>query len=545
MKYSQAKKVNRYFLFKKLRAILACLSLLALCVALATFTQAENLLPSMLRLPQVIFSLFTFFTPDISSLKYLGEIATSYFRSAVLAVSSTVFATCFALIAALFSSNVSKRGFFLPIVLRTLASAARNIPLPAQVILFLFSFGQNELTGFLVLFTLTFGSLTRIFCELIESTSHESFIALSTCGTSYTVALIHGILPNIEGQLLSWLLYAMATNIRDSALVGILTGSGIGFLFTLFFRSFRYQAAGLTIAVMLLTVLLFDFLANKLRCFMMSKDGSPSSLKARRLLSRFLFSFLLATAFISLFLIKIDVRNMPCMFISLASNIQAMFFSISVFQSLRSFSLFASCAVSIALATLATILSAFISLFIAIPHTSHLFCTKPLRVLRGIMDAFLSFIRSIPTIIWVMLFSVSLGVGATATIIGISLHSIAYLSYAFGMSFDEKARQASQALLASGAPRLLVFVKALLPSSLKDIMSWTFFRFEINFMNAVALGSAAGAGGIGYELFIAGSMEFDIVRVGSITYLLLLVNLTLEAISSHIKNETQTKIERT
>ena len=138
-----------------------------------------------------------------------------------------------------------------------------------------------------------------------------------------------------------------------------------------------------------------------------------------------------------------------------------------------------------------------------------------------------------------MLFSVCLGVGSTSTIIGISLHSIAYLVYAFSISFDEKAKKLSVALSASGAPLLVIFIKAVLPSSLKDILSWTFFRFEINFMNAVALGSAAGAGGIGYELFIAGSMEFDIQSVGIITYILLFVSLLLEMISSKIKMKMQ------
>ena len=156
-----------------------------------------------------------------------------------------------------------------------------------------------------------------------------------------------------------------------------------------------------------------------------------------------------------------------------------------------------------------------------------------------VIEVFFSFMRSIPTIIWVMLFSVCLGVGATATIIGISLHSIAYLIYAFSMSFDSKSSNISTALTATGASAFVIFFKAVLPSSLKDILSWTFFRFEINFMNAVALGSAAGAGGIGYELFIAGSMEFDIQSVGTITYILLAVSLVLESISSQIKKRMQ------
>jgi len=537
LKQFHIKNDNTYFIFKKIKLVASFLIITCLCVLLAKFTNSKNLFSSILKVPEVFFSLFKFFMPNASSFKYLPDIANSYFRSCLIAISSTVLATFVAVIFALFSANISKRGFVLPIMIRFFASICRNIPLPAWVILFLFSFGQNELTGFLVLFIVTLGALSRIFRELIESTSRDSFLACSSCGASYTASIIHGILPNIEGQVVSWLLYALATNIRDSALVGILTGSGIGFLFTLFFRSFRYEAAGLVIVVMTVTVIICDLLAKKIRRFMLSSDGSEHSIKMKRHLSRFLFSSLFLLSIASLFFIKTDNNDAFKMLSSLFANIRAMFFQVIPPSPMLSLSLFLSCGVSIALACLSTILSALIAIPIAMLNTSVLFRKKAIGV---VIEAFFSFMRSIPTIIWVMLFSVSLGVGATATIIGISLHSIAYLVYAFSMSFDIKASTVSTALTASGTPTFVIFVKAVLPSSMKDILSWTFFRFEINFMNAVALGSAAGAGGIGYELFIAGSMEFDIQSVGTITYILLAVSLTLEMISNKIKKKMQT-----
>lgn len=532
MKNSRVKKMSTYFLLKKLKLVTALLSLALLCGVCSRLVGAKHLFSSMLHLPQVIFSLFTFFMPNAESLQYLGEITYCYFRSVGIAVSSTVFAALFALIFALLCADVSKRGFFLPIIIRFFASLCRNIPLPAQVILFLFAFGQNELTGFFVLFVVTLGALTRIFRELIENTSATSFLACTACGASYIVSIAKGILPNIHGKVLSWLLYALATNIRDSALVGILSGSGIGFLFTLFFRSFRYEAAGFVVAVMLLTVILFDLVAKKLRHFMLESDGCEAFMKMRRRLSNLILFILFTTSLIFIFFIKTDGKSFLVMFFSLFSNIRSMFFSKKTILSVFNFSLFTSCGVSLVLAFLATVLSALIALPLAMLNTSHLFGK---RIWSTCIEAFFSFVRSVPTIIWVMLFSVALGVGATSTIIGMLLHSIAYLFYAFSMSFDSKAREAKDALVASGVPLLVVFMQAIWPSSLRDVLSWVFFRFEINFANAVALGSAAGAGGIGYELFIAGSMEFDIASVGTITYILLIATLILEATSSQLK----------
>ncbi|WP_207707051.1 hypothetical protein [Heliorestis acidaminivorans] len=64
-------------------------------------------------------------------------------------------------------------------------------------------------------------------------------------------------------------------------------------------------------------------------------------------------------------------------------------------------------------------------------------------------------------------------------------------------------------------------------------------RFEINFAVAVAMGAAAGAGGIGFELYMASGHYYDLREVGVITYLVLAVAIILEAISTRFKRRLQ------
>ena len=52
---------------------------------------------------------------------------------------------------------------------------------------------------------------------------------------------------------------------REATLVGILTGTGIGFIFNLYYRSFRYDAAGLVILIVALIVLIIELVSNKIR----------------------------------------------------------------------------------------------------------------------------------------------------------------------------------------------------------------------------------------------------------------------------------------
>jgi phosphonate transport system permease protein len=54
-------------------------------------------------------------------------------------------------------------------------------------------------------------------------------------------------------------------NIRDATLVGILTGTGIGFLFDLYYKSFRFDLAGMTTVTIIVAVVCLELLANQIR----------------------------------------------------------------------------------------------------------------------------------------------------------------------------------------------------------------------------------------------------------------------------------------
>ncbi|MFF2479748.1 hypothetical protein [Paenibacillus sp. NPDC058071] len=60
---------------------------------------------------------------------------------------------------------------------------------------------------------------------------------------------------------------------------------------------------------------------------------------------------------------------------------------------------------------------------------------------------------------------------------------------------------------------------------------------EINFSNALAMGAAAGAGGIGYDMYMAGSLYYDIREMGTLTYFILFFAIILELTSTRLKKK--------
>ena len=187
--------------------------------------------------------------------------------------------------------------------------------------------------------------------------------------------------------------------------------------------------------------------------------------------------------------------------------------------------------VTLALGALTTVIGAVGALIVG-PFAAANLVPKPVV---AVIKSLVAILRAIPTVIWVLIFAVSAGLGAVAAVVGMSFHSFSYLIKAYSEAFEDIDASVIEALRASGATWVQVVWRAVIPSSTSALVSWTFIRFEINFTNAVAMGAAAGAGGIGYDLFMASSFYFNINEVGYITWLILAVAVALEVGATRLK----------
>jgi len=189
--------------------------------------------------------------------------------------------------------------------------------------------------------------------------------------------------------------------------------------------------------------------------------------------------------------------------------------------------------ITFCLGILSTIFGALIAFFGA------LLCAKNLSRPHVAMavKSVVAFIRAVPTILWVLIFAVSAGLGSVAAVAGLTFHSAGYLIKAYAESIEEMDDGVIEALKASGAGFWQIVFQAVIPSSIGYMLAWTFMRFEINFTNAIAMGAAAGAGGIGYNLFMAGSFYFDLREMGYLTYMVVIAVVLLEVVATRIKSK--------
>jgi len=205
------------------------------------------------------------FYPDARSLKILPDILQKLWETVLMSVAATSVAAVFSLLLALAGSQTTRVNGLFTVVARGIASLFRNIPLVAWAMILMLAFSQSPLTGFLALFFGSLGFLTRAFIETIDEASSSAVEALQAAGAGALPVIVQAVLPSSLPQMISWLLFMIDTNIRDATLVGLLTGSGIGFSFDLYYKSMNFHAASLVVLLIVITIISIETLSNSVR----------------------------------------------------------------------------------------------------------------------------------------------------------------------------------------------------------------------------------------------------------------------------------------
>lgn len=150
-------------------------------------------------------------------------------------------------------------------------------------------------------------------------------------------------------------------------------------------------------------------------------------------------------------------------------------------------------------------------------------------------QSFFTFLRAVPTPVWVLLMLVCLGMGPEAGVAGLCVHTTAFFTKSFAQSFESIPDKTIEALEVTGASRLSIFVNAVLPAALSQIVAWAGMRLETNFSECAILGMV-GAGGVGYV--ISNSLQgYDYGTAGVAILLVFLVAYGIERFFVRVKKK--------
>ena len=120
-------------------------------------------------------------------------------------------------------------------------------------------------------------------------------------------------------------------------------------------------------------------------------------------------------------------------------------------------------------------------------------------LLRFLVRAVLVVLRSVPELIWALVFVRVVGLGVTAGVLAIALTYGGMLGKVYAEILDSGDTQATTTLLRNGAGRLQAFFYGLLPTGAAELTSYTVYRWECAIRSSAVLGFV-GAGGLGQQI---------------------------------------------
>ncbi|QPH53214.1 phosphonate ABC transporter, permease protein PhnE [Pontivivens ytuae] len=158
---------------------------------------------------------------------------------------------------------------------------------------------------------------------------------------------------------------------------------------------------------------------------------------------------------------------------------------------------------------------------------------SPLGPGLWIVRALISLMRTIPDLVWALIFVSAVGLGAVAGTLTIIVDTIGFCGRFFAEAIEDSEDAPREALTAGGASRLQVLVGAILPDAAPSMVNAALFSLEMAVRSSVVLG-LVGAGGIGQELKVAFDL-FQYQSAATIIIAIFCIVLAMEVITDRLR----------
>ncbi|MBV8508453.1 MAG: phosphonate ABC transporter, permease protein PhnE [Alphaproteobacteria bacterium] len=149
--------------------------------------------------------------------------------------------------------------------LKRLMEFCRTVPDLVFALIFVGAFGLGPLAGVLAIAIHSFGSLGKLFTEVIENIDMNPVDAVRSTGGRFIDAARFAALPQVLPNLASYALLRFEINVRASSIIGFVGAGGIGQDLFVAIRKFYYADVSAILLLIILSVSVLDFVTERIR----------------------------------------------------------------------------------------------------------------------------------------------------------------------------------------------------------------------------------------------------------------------------------------
>jgi phosphonate ABC transporter permease subunit PhnE len=132
-------------------------------------------------------------------------------------------------------------------------------------ILFVKAVGFGALAGMLALVVASLGFVSKLVAEAIEEMSMKPVEAVRATGASFLSLVIMAVLPQVLPRFIGFFAYQLDANLRNSALVGLVGGGGIGATLFTAFQRFDYDFVLTIVIAIIVIVMVGEIISGAMR----------------------------------------------------------------------------------------------------------------------------------------------------------------------------------------------------------------------------------------------------------------------------------------
>ncbi len=234
----------------------------AVYLAIALGTMDVNWIRAWEGLPRGQRFLEAFFPPNFADNR--GVVWDGILESIWMAIISTVAGIALSVPIGLGAArNLAPRWVYL--FNRAIIAGSRTFP---EIILAIFAvklFGFGPFAGFIALSIGTIGFFAKLLAEDIENMSASQAEAVKATGASWFQWINYAIQPQVMPRMIGLSVYRLDINFRESAVVGIVGGGGIGATLNTAFERYEFDTAAAILLIIIAIVMVLEYTSGYLR----------------------------------------------------------------------------------------------------------------------------------------------------------------------------------------------------------------------------------------------------------------------------------------
>lgn len=241
---------------------LLILLFLVMCFVTSTRLTSADFAMVFTNSSQMTAFLSRFVHPDFS---YLPKLVEPMLKTLQMSLVGTAIGVILAIPVSFLATTVVTENRWLSTIFRFLLGLIRTIPNLLLAALFVAIFGIGEATGVLTIAVFTFGMVSQLMFQAIETIDFGPIEAAAAVGATKLQIAVWSIAPQVLSQFASYAFYAFEVNVRASTVLGYVGAGGIGVILNSSLALLNYERVSIIILTILITVALVDKLSERVR----------------------------------------------------------------------------------------------------------------------------------------------------------------------------------------------------------------------------------------------------------------------------------------